>query len=390
MKKIFLFCAALVAAININADLPEMTCAQAKQYALDNLQSGETATDSVAVIGYVTKDYSGISRGQQRFSMDDVKGSVETFHCYYANMPAGEAALNVGDKVKVKGLIANYNGGAQFKNGDVDVIIERVTINIDTIPSNVCEVIEEGESLNDQEKTSDYFTVEAVVSSIKTEMNQYGQESFWMVCETNEKELQAYNVVMEDNIAAEVGDRVFVIGKIQKYGTTIELVSGSAKVLEKGHVVVDTLLVNVAQAVAAGRELAQGKTSIDIYVVEGYADSIAFAFSEASQNMSFYMCDDMENPTYDFEAYKVSTTQDVPVGTKVYVMGKLYHYYKAATDEKPEVDLIEISEGKLFFYNPLGIENIVLTEKAQKVVVDGVVYIIRDNKMFNTLGTQVK
>ena len=36
------------------------------------------------------------------------------------------------------------------------------------------------------------------------------------------------------------------------------------------------------------------------------------------------------------------------------------------------------------------IENVVLTEKAQKVVVDGVMYIIRDNKMFNVQGAQVR
>ncbi len=37
-----------------------------------------------------------------------------------------------------------------------------------------------------------------------------------------------------------------------------------------------------------------------------------------------------------------------------------------------------------------GIENVVLTEKAQKVVVDGVLYIVRDNKMYNVQGTQVR
>jgi len=39
---------------------------------------------------------------------------------------------------------------------------------------------------------------------------------------------------------------------------------------------------------------------------------------------------------------------------------------------------------------PQGIENVVLTEKAQKVLVDGVIYIIRDNKIFNLQGTQVR
>ena len=37
-----------------------------------------------------------------------------------------------------------------------------------------------------------------------------------------------------------------------------------------------------------------------------------------------------------------------------------------------------------------GIENIELTEKAQKVVVDGVLYIVRDNKLFNIQGAQVR
>jgi hypothetical protein len=37
-----------------------------------------------------------------------------------------------------------------------------------------------------------------------------------------------------------------------------------------------------------------------------------------------------------------------------------------------------------------GIENIVLTEKAQKVAIDGAIYIIRDNKMFNIHGAQVR
>ena len=40
--------------------------------------------------------------------------------------------------------------------------------------------------------------------------------------------------------------------------------------------------------------------------------------------------------------------------------------------------------------NYQGIENVVLTEKAQKVVVDGVLYIIRDNKMYNAQGAQVR
>ena len=43
-----------------------------------------------------------------------------------------------------------------------------------------------------------------------------------------------------------------------------------------------------------------------------------------------------------------------------------------------------------FYYSPQGIWNVVLTEQAQKVVVDGVIYIVRDNKMYNLQGAQVR
>ena len=37
-----------------------------------------------------------------------------------------------------------------------------------------------------------------------------------------------------------------------------------------------------------------------------------------------------------------------------------------------------------------GVEDIVLTVQAKKVVVDGVLYIVRDNKLFNVQGAQVR
>ena len=40
--------------------------------------------------------------------------------------------------------------------------------------------------------------------------------------------------------------------------------------------------------------------------------------------------------------------------------------------------------------SPEGIQNVVLAEKAKKVVVDGVLYIVRDGKMFNVQGAQVR
>ncbi|MBR4263692.1 MAG: hypothetical protein IKQ48_03855 [Paludibacteraceae bacterium] len=390
MKKILLFCAAMVAAFNANAAITEMTCAQAKQYTLDNLQAGETGTDSVAVTGYVTYTNGTVSRGQQTFWLDDEKGTTQTFQAYWCNLPT-EEALNVGDKVVIRGFLMNYSGTtAEMKNGDTE-IIERVTVKRDTIETSICEAIEEGEALNDMEITNDFFIVEGVVANVGSQMNQYKQETFSLVCESNEKELKVYNILMKDSIAAAVGDKVSVFGKLQNYHGTIEIISGNAEVLEKGDVQIDTLTVTVAEAVEAGKALEKGKTSVAVYVVVGYNDSIAYAFSESYKNMSFYMCDDLANPSYEFEAYKASTEVDIPVGTKVAVMGNLYHYYKEADGDKPEIDLVEISNGTAVIVgDEEAIENVSGENKAVKAIENGQVVIIRNGVRYNALGVEVK
>jgi hypothetical protein len=93
----------------------------------------------------------------------------------------------------------------------------------------------------------------------------------------------------------------------------------------------------------------------------------------------------------EFEAYKcASVDAEVAENDYVIVTGKIMHYYgESATSG--EFHSYEISGGTLVHAEaPQGIENIVLTEKAQKVVVDGVIYIIRNNKMFNLQGAQVR
>lgn len=389
MKKILTFCAAIMAAMSLSAAITTMTCSQAKNAALE-LQSGATGTDSVAVTGYVTYTNGTVSRGQQTFWIDDQKGETQTFQGYWCNLPANEAALNVGDKVTIRGFLMNYGGTtAEMKNGDVE-ILERVVVHIDTIAVTVCEAITEGESLNDREITNDFFTLEAVVASLDGEMNEYKQQSFYMACADNNKQLQAYKLQMVDSIAAQVGDTVAVFGKIQKYGEKVEIISGTAEVVGKGNVQINYVKATVAEAVQAGMALEKGKKSADMYIVEGFVDSIAFAFSAEKKNMSFYMCDNLNSPTYNFEAYKVHTDQDVTVGTKVFVVGQLYHYFKAGVEGADDIELIEISEGHLYFTDPSGINHVSAEKVGVKVMENGQIYIIMNGTKYTVLGTEVK
>lgn len=391
MKKIFLFCAAMMAAMSMNAAITNMTCAQAKQEVSDKLQAGETGTDSVAVTGYVTDTNGQISRGQQTFWLDDVKGTTKTFQAYWCNMPEGENPLNVGDKVTIKGFLMNFNGTAEMKNGDV-VILERVVVNIDTIDADVCEAIAEGEALNEGTYTPDVFAVVGVVSQVDAKYEQYNQTTFWMTCDDNQKKFEAYYVTLQENDGyfPNLGDTVGVLGKITNFKGTIEISNGKAWILGKSNFVPDTIRVNVADAIIDGKKLEKNETSADIYIVTGVCDSIAYAYSEEKHSMSFYMCDDINTPTYDFEAYNCKAMHEVKIGDQVSIVGQLKRYYKAADGDKPEIDLVELVncyiEGEA-----TGVEDIKTeTVKAKKFIEDGQLVIVKDGVRYNVLGAQLR
>lgn len=388
MKKILTLCAALVAAMSMSAEVKNMTCAEAAAAAA-LLQSGQTGTDSVAVTGYVTNTDGKISKNQQTFWMDDEKGSKKTFNGYWCNMPKGEAALNVGDKVVIKGFLMRYNSTYEMKNGDI-TILERAIVKVDTIKATVCEAVEECEALADGDNTQDVFIVEAVVTSVLEQNDNYNTQKFNVTCEDNDKDLQAYNVTMKDGYAA-IGDKVRLTGKLKRYGSTLELV-GDGVVLEKGNVKIDTIQATVAEALAAAKALENGKISQDVYVVTGYIDSISSAYSDQYKNISFYMCDDLKAPAYEFQAYRVKGGQDLKVGDKVAVTGNLQHYYKAAEEEKPEKHGYQTNAGATYeIINETANSNVfVEKEKSVKFVRDGQIYIRKNNVEYTILGTEVK
>lgn len=393
MKKILTLCMAVIAAMSMSAEIKNMTCAEAAAAAM-LLPDGQPGTDSVAVTGYVTNTDGKISNSkdgipQQNFYLDDEKGSKKTFQGYWCNMPDGENPLNIGDKVVIKGFLMKYKTTAEMKNGDV-TILERAIVKIDTIKATVCEAVEECEALADGDNTQDVFIVEAVVTSVLEQNDNYNTQKFNVTCEDNGKDLQAYNVTMKDGYAA-ISDKVRLTGKLKKYGSTLELV-GDGLVLEKGNVQIDTVEVNVAEALAAVKALENGKVSKEVYVITGYIDSISSAYSDQYKNISFYMCDDLKAPAYEFQAYRVKGGQDLKVGDKVAVTGNLQHYYKAAEEEKPEKHGYQTNAGATYeIINETANSNVfVEKEKSVKFVRDGQIYIRKNNVEYTILGTEVK
>ena len=148
-------------------------------------------------------------------------------------------------------------------------------------------------------------------------------------------------------------------------------------------IVVELDTVTVAEAVTIGMALEDNaKTTVD-YVVKGHVVQ-AYDPNEGYTDQTWFMAD--EAGAYgEFEAFHCTPDYLVVTGDFVFVKGKIQKYVK---DDKTQ---IEIGNGTATHGEaPQGIENVVLTEKANKVMVDGVMYIVRDGKMFDVRGAQVR
>lgn len=394
MKKFFTFAAMLIAAVSINAQEPiPVTCAEAA--AAMPAQAGDETADVYIVTGYITNTNGTISKGQQTFYMDDVKGSQKTFQGYYCNLPTEEVEanhpLNVGDKITLTGKILNYNNTPEIKNGDV-AILERATVKVDTIDVSVCEALEEGSSLNDKDYSDDVFRVFGRLKGTDA-VNNNGQHTFEMAC--GDEIFKPYNCKGAEGLELGKGDSVKVTGKLYNYGGVIEISNGTVELIEKSGQEEVIIEATVSEAFAAVMALEKGAKTDDRYAVTGFVDSIAIAYDENYGNISFFMTDNMDAPTYDFEAYRVSVTpqqaEKIVLGVKVTVTAALQRYYKAATETLDEIDLAEtVAGGSLKFADESAVANVANAAKSVKCIENGQIIILRDGVRYNMLGTEIR
>lgn len=392
MKRIILMCAAVMAAMSMNAQT-SMSCAEAASAAL-LLNEGETGTDEVVVSGYVTVVKSSVSTRdgapQQRFYMDDEKGTKETLQIYYGTLP-DETPLVAGDQVKATGYLTNFQNTAEMKN-PVITIIKRQEVKRDTLQVTICEAIEEGEALTSGDMTTDYFEVEGYVVNVEKTDSTNFMQTFYLQCEDNDKLLQAYNCVTQESKIVGVDDKVKLFGNITNYSGKIEIATGKVWLLEKAaEYVPQTITATIAEAVAAGKKLSKGLTSRDYYKVSGYVGKIATPFNSEYNNISFWMSKSMNNVTEELQAYRCEAKADIPEGTYVTVTGKLKNYVYTDENTNNEVQIIEIVNGTYVESSvPTAVENMETEGQALKVIENGQVLILRDGIRYNVLGSEVK
>jgi len=246
--------------------------------------------------------------------------------------------------------------------------------------------------------STDSVVVTGYVTEIATVWSdQYKNISFWMADEGDGgRVLEAFRCAAEtQEDAPEVGDLIKVTGKLKKYNDTPEFDAGCTfEMIEKGAFTpeVDEYKVVFAEIDFAG----QGKeatTETPGDTVRATKQGVSF-FCDNAYGKYGVRCYKGANVTISseekfiekivFEFYSTdSKTYDGGLQSEIFVDEKEWKVENLESQARMTTITVYLSDNQ-------GVENVVLTENAQKVMVDGVLYIVRDNKMYDVRGTQVR
>lgn len=224
--------------------------------------------------------------------------------------------------------------------------------------------------------------------------------TFWMDDQQGSaKTFQAYMVktIQPAGVGLKNGAKVKVTGYVTNFsGTTPELKDGAVEIVEGGEQIVATE-VTVADALAAAKALEQNKTSEGVYAITGYISAIAEEFKADKGNMSFWMSDNLNDAAQEFQAFRVSCTEDLAAklrpGAKVKVTAKITHFYQsekpAEGDQpaKPERTIYEtVQGGTVELLAVSGVEDVMSNAPAVKFIENGQIYILRNGVRYNLQG----
>jgi hypothetical protein len=381
------------------------------------LDSAATSEAIYAVEGYVINAaaFSQLYRNQTWEMADEAAATASDFKAYNCYPIEGADTLKVlnGDKVLLVGKLKKYydkkasaytieieKGNAEFiskVDGDhsIAVVTEEIT---------VAQALEIGAALADNGVTEKMYKITGYVSAEDPKgaySEKYGNQSFWVADDANSTAssnaagaFYVYRGKPDTQAAITVGSKVeftCTIKKFVKDATTGPVIENAdqnivIKVLEAGVVELDTL--NVAEAYAAAQALADNTESKPVAIL-GYVAKVKTAYSEKYGNVSFYMSDDAAATYGDLQVYQgkieEAAGKALAQGDRVMVIGKLKH---SVNNDNDYYEVAAGSEVSVLWKQ--SIEQIVLSEKVNKVLMDGVIYIVRDGKLYNLQGAQVR
>ena len=381
----------------------EITVAKALEIGA-TLGIGEKTTDTYDIVGYVTQidNNSMDTYSNMEFWIADENNGAATnaagAFLVYRGKPA--KAVNVGDKVSVKTIIQNYNGIIE-SNSSVPVTLLQAGTGEGGGETSTADVVFDKNDFAGQGVSGTGGAVSATKNGVTFTCDKgFGDGTYGVRCyknstvtitsETEQIAKIEFDLATVSGTSYDGGLDPVTVVNAKEWTVTlpsqarmnkISIYFGTAEAV--GY---DT--VTVVEALVIGEALADNGYSDKKYVVVGYVAK-AKAFEEKYEGaQTFYMSDDATATYGDFTAYNCNVAAPgVIPGDYVAVTGKIQKY--VGNSGTPTIEITG-GEVEILSAPAEGIEEVVLTENVQKVMVDGVLYIVRDNKMYNVQGVQVR
>lgn len=364
------------------------------------LTAGNKTDNRYEITGWVSaiEEHYSAKYGNETFWIHDTEGSRAAsnsegaFEIYQCKPNTGEE-IGIDAKIKIVCKIKKHTNGVIENNGnniEFEVLEQGHDEQIDTL--TVEEAVALGKTLapsmatTGQEKSA-WVVVKGFAVSVKPVSTEYNNQDWYMSDDPDEEkgEFKAHQCSFDKEVV--VGDYMYVLGRIVNYGTaessTIEISRGTGT--HGVAPVIEIEEVTVAQALEIGRPLDIDEKTSKTYAVTGYIAIIREDFDEDTQTMSALLSDSETATAGTFFAEVMKLDKAAEEHEKVRVVGKIMKQESASGNE-----IVGIWNGKATRIFPESIEEVVLTEKAQKVMIDGVMYIVRDNKLFDVRGTRVR
>jgi len=368
-------------------------CATAAQAALSVAGNNVPYNNGAeyTVTGYVTSIQNAWASGTMTFWMADAQDGGNVLEAYKCAIADQADAPNVGDKVSVTGQLTKYNTTPEFAQGCTCVVLERGDAPQNLGYKTIAEFLE-------MQNRKDTCILRGAIANIKmdssdpTQYNVYG--NFDLVDAT--ATVYIYGLLTPDGVAKKfremglnAGDSISVKAIYNEYQGNPQVVNA---ILIQESIKMDT--VNVAQAMEIGMALGDNESTTKNYAIAGYVAKVKTAYSDQFKNITFYMTDDPEGTYGDLQIYRGAISQEegeaLAQGDRVLVVGKLKHsVFQSGGETKEAVETLAGAQVTVEWKQ--AIENILINDtKINKVIVDGVVYIVRDGKMYNVNGAQVR
>lgn len=380
--------------------------------ALDSMATSELVYE---VTGYVVdaQEYSLQYKNQIWFMADDAEntGAQEFEACSCIVKENGETLQVIdGDKVVLTGVLTKYYDAAnskyiiEIKNGTAEFVEKAEgdhslpVLQVDTISVaqavEIANALEEPAAAGSSTTDPNTYVVAGFAVSVY-DKNSDGSWSFYMADEAGVKgNFMASSTTTDADV--EKDDFMYVTGKIAKFKSSkgniiLQIYKGTG---EHGEGPAPAELDTITAAEAKTRCQALPVNGTEKVAVLCYVASIKTPYSEKYGNVTVWLNDDVTSTYGDIQAYRAKCSAEVGTALaehdKVLVIGNLSHStYEQGGETKHSYQIAAGAELKLV-EKAQGIENIILTEKVQKVIMDGVVYIVRDGKLFNLQGVQVR